>query len=268
MTTNEVVNILTVLGDISKVKEVFKTIIVSKLDIFNLSLNKITPMPLEIKMTSSPVWLMTQSEFNRWMEHYGDDDWEEGKNYPITKEQQEYLLSKYGVDNWVDWSIKNWGCLWDIQSTVTLEKLNKIKFWTNDYTPKNAFITLSSKYPNLTFKLEFASEDLGSNVGVYYFKNGKVIDSNIPNPLSVEAYSQSIDITGDEYYVTTFLEGLTETERYERFPQLCIEVAYRQRRITKDIPSFILDKFERWAVRDEDYEFVNEIKNLKSTCYE
>jgi hypothetical protein len=259
---NEVINILTVLGDTSDVKEVFKTIISDKDEFFNISFNQFIPMPLDIKKTASPVWLMEQEDYDNWMRKYGETNREFFDGYPITEDMQQDLLDKYGVDTWEKWAINYWGCKWDVQGTVSLGKMNKVKFWTADNTPYNAMVTLSRLFPNVKLKVEYADEDLGVNVGLYYLVNGEMVDSHTPKALSNEAYSMAMDITGDEYYITGFLETMSENDAKEEFPEMCIEIAYEKRKATDKFPVFILKQFEKWAVRDEDYEFASEIKSI------
>lgn len=144
---------------------------------------------------------------------------------------------------------------------------NKIKFWTVDYTPYYDLIKISKKFPHITLRVEYADEDLGVNVGVYYLENGEMVDHHFPEPLTVDAYKMSIDITGDNYYITEFIETLKESESDEEFPKLCIELAYNERVLSGKFPIHILEHFEKLAVRDEDYEFASTIvKEIKRRC--
>ena len=58
------------------------------------SFNSIVPMPEDIRDTTSPTRI---SETN-------------------TQEQVDALQEKYGVTNWYDWAIKNWGTKWDLNA--------------------------------------------------------------------------------------------------------------------------------------------------------
>lgn len=216
---NEVINILTVFGEVSEVKEVFKRITTNNDDMFNISFESFIPIPS---------YLTFQSDI--------------------------FLLER--------WTRENWGTKWNVLGTSVCEKHNKVKFWTVDETPYKAMLTVSKLFPNVKLRIEFADEDQGINVGSYTLLNGEMIDSVTPKELSNEAYSMSIDITGDDYYITSFIESLNEDEITEEFPEMCIELAYEKRSITKDFPRFILEKFETLAVRDEDYEFASEVKKL------
>ena len=55
---------------------------------------------------------------------------------------------------------------------------------------------LSRKYPDQTISYRWADEDIGSNVGEAVYKNGEMIDANIPEPGSREAHELASDIMG------------------------------------------------------------------------
>ena len=74
------------------------------------SFSKLVPMPKEIRETSGKIF-ETQEEVDAYKEKY--------KDHPIipvyahTQEQADALQEKYGVDNWYDWAIENWGTKWE-----------------------------------------------------------------------------------------------------------------------------------------------------------
>lgn len=77
-------------------------------------------------------------------------------------------------DGWYDWSIENWGTKWDVSETYEDEE-GYICFDTAWSTPIELISTLSEKYPNLSFEVQFADEDLGQNTGLYILANGKEV---------------------------------------------------------------------------------------------
>lgn len=73
------------------------------------------PMPEELRNTTSPAQIVSESEYKRIMKENEKIDrtqpwYHEPK--PITEKMQEALLKKYGVDNWYDWAHYIWGTKW------------------------------------------------------------------------------------------------------------------------------------------------------------
>ncbi len=78
-------------------------------------------------------------------------------------------------DNWYDWSLENWGTKWDVSETFEDEN-GYICFDTAWSTPVEIINLLSERFPNLTFEVQYADEDLGNNCGIYSIKNGAELD--------------------------------------------------------------------------------------------
>lgn len=254
MLLNNVTNILTIYGKGEDVKELLSTVLTKG----QFLLKNIVPMPEDIYHTTSPTRLVSQASYDDWKEDT------EGKfvlfdSSPITHEIQTELFFKYGVDNWKDWSLKYWGCIHDTLDTVILGK-QSLKFDTADATPFNAMIRLSAMFPRVILKIQYADEDLGINVGSYRVENGEVLTNDQPKMSSLEAYSLAMDITGDTYYIDEFLYDLTESDAEQEFPEMLIELAYMKRRVSKQLPTFILEKFRVLAVEEEEYEFASKVK--------
>lgn len=67
------------------------------------------PMPEELEQTTSPCRVVSEKEYAKQMKL---NETAKHKSYPITKDRREYLLDKYGKDNWYDWAYENWGTKW------------------------------------------------------------------------------------------------------------------------------------------------------------
>jgi hypothetical protein len=78
-------------------------------------------------------------------------------------------------EGWYDWSIENWGTKWDVNETYEDEN-GYICFDTAWSTPHGIICQLSILYPELTFEVEYADEDLGNNCGMYKFQNAVEIE--------------------------------------------------------------------------------------------
>ena len=64
-----------------------------------------------------------------------------------------------------------------------------------DSVPK-IITLLSKKYPEQTITYRWADEDIGRNVGEMTLKGGEVIDINVPEGGSREAYEMAAEIMG------------------------------------------------------------------------
>jgi hypothetical protein len=160
-----------------------------------LNLDSLLPMPSELRMVSSPVKIMTQAEIDKqWA------DWkvakEAGKTSSfdsdkpfglgITKEASDSYKAKYGVDNWYDWAISNWGSKWGVYdetewniTEVEDDGLSSagINYQTAWSPVTIAWEKISKNYPTLEFFHEFADEG-GGFVGSQLIQNGEIIEDN------------------------------------------------------------------------------------------
>jgi len=158
-----------------------------------LNLDSLLPMPSELRMVSSPVKIMTQAEIDQqWA------DWKVAKEagkvnsfdsdkpfgLGITKETSDSYKSKYGVDNWYDWAIVNYGSKWGVydegewniteDGDITSAGINYQTAWS---PVTNAWERISKNYPSLEFFHEFADEG-GGFVGNQLIQNGDIVEDN------------------------------------------------------------------------------------------
>lgn len=78
-----------------------------------------------------------------------------------------------GENEWYNWRIKNWGTKWNAYEQKKKEK--EFNFWTAWSMPHEIYLALSLQYPNLTFEVTFADENIGYNCGKVVYQNGKPI---------------------------------------------------------------------------------------------
>jgi hypothetical protein len=148
----------------------------------SFKLSNIFPMPQKIKNTISP---SSSAKGRKWLEHdtaaIRDNKISEAlgvepeiKLTPCennTHEKCRLLKEEFGVDNWYDWNISNYGTKWDVEvlseSFYEKEETNfLIEFNTAWSPPENFLLKLQERFPNLDIKLSYTLEG-SSDCGVY-----------------------------------------------------------------------------------------------------
>jgi len=281
---NHISNILTIEGDPELVAKIKGDIISvdEEGDIRHIDFNKIIPRPDSLDITSGSSTSNglailkyragDDSEIRQimgyaWAQEFATPD--DLVNHMLEKgsanleEAQKALdnIRDYGHMDWYSWSIANWGTKWNAYDTNENDD-NGIYFQTAWSNPYPVMVALSAKYPDATFHVRFADEDFGHNVGEYSLKNGDVIDENIPEGGSEEAYEMAADITGyEDYFVDRMYDIEAESEEeLEEYEKKYISVAYRKG-VVQDFPRVVLDVMEKLAVEDENYEMAKQIRD-------
>ena len=198
---NHVTNILTISGPsdlVAKVKSEISSIYKEDGEQIHLYIDfhKIAPLPEELKGTTSPTRIISQEDYDK----------QEARG--ITQEMSKRFTKEYGYDNWYDWQRNAWGTKWNAYSQNDMEN-GDIKFETAWSTPFNLILLLSKKYPEAEFKVQFADEDFGHNVGEYVCKAGEEIDEHLPKGGSHEAYMMAAEIMNDWDYLVQRVEMRT-----------------------------------------------------------
>lgn len=126
-----------------------------------------------------------------YKETYGidDDSWRLGEQYYEN-------IDKYGSANWYDWCIRKWGTKWNAYEVE----------WGYDYVcfqtawsgVPELVAKLSKKFPDIAMDYYYADEDIGRNCGQIAFQDGKVIDMDIPDMDSKEAYELAFQVWATE----------------------------------------------------------------------
>ena len=83
-----------------------------------------------------------------------------------------FNLENYGHTSWYSWAIENWGTKWNSTESYYDEYDEVLGFETAWSTPEPVIAELSCLYPEITFIVEYADEDIGSNCGRYTLKDG------------------------------------------------------------------------------------------------
>jgi hypothetical protein len=113
---------------------------------------------------------------------------------------------EYGCTTWYEWCCENWGTKWNAYSTERNE--NEIRFKTAWATPCKIIKELSKQYPDATFSVSYADEDLGQNCGRYTLHNGELLEEWYPE--GEESLRFACEITGYDYE-----EELQERAEYD-----------------------------------------------------
>lgn len=81
---------------------------------------------------------------------------------------------KYGFPTWYEWCYQNWGTKWNSSEVGICNTGNWAiaSFQTAWDCPYPIVKRLSEKFPDLSFTISFADEDLGDNCGEYTLING------------------------------------------------------------------------------------------------
>lgn len=131
-----------------------------------------------------------------WMRKHFERDYSHVKPSSMEDVGKAYIdnILEYGHDTWYEWCIDNWGTKWNACETTILE--NGFEFNTAWSTPIPIIEALSSKFPELTFRIEWADENLGYNCGTIECANGEIALEEYPN--DDEAYNFACMIWGYE----------------------------------------------------------------------
>jgi len=189
---NHTANNFTVTGPVADVKRFLQQAAGSDTE---LSFDSLIPLPTVLKAVSSPVRIQPQEEINAtWDEWYKRKDegklekWELEQGRPmglgITQDTYNTLMKEYGVSNWYDWSVLNWGTKWDCYDVrewsiaVADTEMTATIYYETAWSPATqVWLTVSQQYPTLTFFHEYADEG-GGFLGDETIHNGTVIEEN------------------------------------------------------------------------------------------
>lgn len=112
-------------------------------------------------------------------------------------EQAYSNVQRFGSPTWYEWCSRNWGTKWNAYGFPPLEKdSDTMEFFTAWNSVPQIITLLSRKYPEQTITYRWADEDIGRNVGEMTLKGGEVIDINVPEGGSREAYEMAAEIMG------------------------------------------------------------------------
>ena len=141
------------------------------------------PRPQEITETRSPVSIVSQEEYDK-IQIKNKEKELKGEHFldrSITQEINDNLITKYGTNNWYDWSNNNWGTKWgdcDLEIEITQhphrkrEEYGELKF-ESAWSPigENVLDMLLKDFPNIQYRFQ-EEQEWG---GEYDFEDGENI---------------------------------------------------------------------------------------------
>lgn len=105
----------------------------------------------------------------------------------------------------LDWARENWGTKWNAYDTERKGR-NIMRFDTAWNHPAPVIEALSRKFPDAPIYVQYADEDLGSNLGEYTIRNSEIIESKEFESLSNEA----LDFAAHVKYNQTYADYMKE----------------------------------------------------------
>jgi len=186
------------------------------------------------------------------------------------KRSEQINIELYGAKNWYDWSITNWGTKWNAYD-VHIEG-DIISFDTAWSHPFPVIQALCEKFPDVTFSVEYADEDTGSNVGRYTQQNLEELEVDQPENGSKEAYKMAIEISGGwDYHIERLTEPDLEYENPDediangdKYFTAILEVLVEDEAVDASFSQYQIDWAMEYAVKQEMFKYAETLKTLKS----
>ena len=272
---NWVTNQVKIIADevtLAKIREEVKGSTYENDECREFDFNTILPIPKELEGTQAPLKIISQEEYDKQEERIvkgelTDSEKRFGVSRGLTQELADEYEQRFGYTNWYDWQCSNWGTKWNANDVYWGDDNEYVSFNTAWSTPFDLFVSLSKKYPQATFEIEYADEDFGYNVGQYTLENGIEIQQNVPNGGSREAYELAMIIHYggvDDYfdcnYDSLFVELYDEEEdELSSYINDMIEIAYDNKFYPFEDCNFhrlVLNRFKKLALANENFELV------------
>ncbi len=244
---NHVKNVIRISAEPERISEILQEIQNDEIGIGSLDFNKLIPMPESLNIESSTRTekglKLFQSFQRESMElslcnllNRAPEDVENGaiaalidKYGKLTEGDPELMnlgeqcynnIVQYGCPTWYEWANENWGTKWNAYNFAPYSDRNTVSFHTAWNSIPKILTALSLKFPDVRFDYSWADEDIGYNVGVLTYQNGKVTDSFVPEGGTKEAYELAAEIQGgdlEEDYNLYLSDDETTYEYREEF---------------------------------------------------
>lgn len=113
----------------------------------------------------------------------------------------------YGSVNWYDWCCENWGTKWnacDVCCDWISDNELSYTFSTAWSSPYGVFKKITEDYPDISFEVLYADEDVGSNCGRIIFNNSELMHWEPDDRRSAVAFA--LDVLGYDDDVEDYLD--------------------------------------------------------------
>ena len=161
---NYVTNIVRFKGDENRIDELRASVQDERYGITGIDFDKIIPMPKNLFM---------------------------GAIGPMEREL-------YGKNNWLDWSLANWGSKWNSMPTEDPDEEYEpgtLRFLTANNPPHPVLQKLSEMCPDITMEHQWADDNIGMGCGQRTYQAGKIIDEYCPD-YGRKAIEFACEVTG------------------------------------------------------------------------
>lgn len=265
---SSVKTVVKLIGTSKDVKKAMAELIIED-DIFTF--DSFIPMPDDLIGTSTTQELIPDEDYERiLMDFKVRMDRGEVAHFevpPMSHTIQKNYIKKYGYDNWEDWSLNNWGCKGGTFDTEVISD-TEFSFCTINATPHPAMVRMSMKYPKVEFRIKYADEDVGYNVGHYTILNGSTIHTDVFKTFSTESFLTAYNIIQDDYYTRELFHELNEEEALnaisgkDEYLHIILYAILELEIIDSEYGTIINDYLLNKAVDYEQYEYAARLKNL------
>jgi hypothetical protein len=189
----------------------------------SIDFQKINPMPPELDIPASSAYqdayaaylAQTQGDYRRLdsLLEIRKDAQTRKELIDIMLKNDPGLLSKgkqyadnmknHGAMSWYEWCSSprpgHWGTKWNAYDFAPYENgSGMLRFLTAWSSPEPILQKLSEMFPDAQFRIAWADENFGYNVGEKLWINGETAEWDVPAGGSKEAYEMAADIMGAE----------------------------------------------------------------------
>jgi hypothetical protein len=269
---NNVKNLITLSGNDELIKKTLTELWGTKLYDINgtFSFKSFSKFPKELKDKYPTQKVVSNEEYpNAIMNHEIKELVDEVPEFdikPISKKIQLDLINKHGYDNSEDWCISNWGTKWAPYEAQFISE-DEFYFFTVNDTPFLAMIEMSKKYSDITFNIKYADESIGYNAGEYTLLNGEILNECKFKTFTKESFIFACDLFDDDYYTSTFIHELNDSEIDEvidgknDFVRVVLDVVLELELVDSEYSLKVNEYLINEAVKTEQYEYAQKLKN-------